>query len=179
MSAGRPRVVVLACLVGTALSVGGCAGSSVRAGASDYTADHALNAKAQLAADPMGAELADDPTYGGMKIVPRGIEVDVVGPESAAVTTAIAQARTTVPVQTRSVSHSWAALQALTGRLGTEQSSWRAKGVLLSMWGPDVSSNRVKIWHSTYDDAAAAALTATYGADWVAISRQPETGAAS
>jgi hypothetical protein len=32
-----------------------------------------------MIAEPLGAELQNDPTYGGVKIVPQRIEVDVVG----------------------------------------------------------------------------------------------------
>jgi len=75
---GKRRVVLLvAFLIGLSLSIAGCGRQSVGASASDYTTNQALNTKAQLATDPLGAELRDDPTYGGMKIVPRGIEVDV------------------------------------------------------------------------------------------------------
>jgi hypothetical protein len=179
MKAGTSVALLVACLVGPSVSIAGCGGASVRAGASDYTTKHALNTKAQLIADPLGAELQDDPTYGGMKIVPRGIEVDVVGRGSDALNSAIAQVKKSVPVQTKAVTHSWEALQALTSRLNQDQPKWRTKGVLLSMWGPDVSSNRVKVWLSKYDGAAAAALTAAYGADSVVVSRRSETGSGS
>jgi hypothetical protein len=178
MKAGK-RVLLVACLVGLSVSIAGCGGPSVRAGASDYTTNQALNAKAQLIADPLGTELRDDPTYGGMKIVPQGIEVDVVGRGSAALSAAVARVKKSVPVQTKAVRHSWEALQALTSRLNQDQPKWRTRGVLLSMWGPDVSTNRVEIWLSTYDSAAAATLTATYGADWVVVSRESETGSGS
>jgi hypothetical protein len=177
---GRRRVVLLvACLVGLSLSIAGSGRPSVSASASDYTTNQALNTKAQLAADPLGAALQDDPTYGGMKIVPRGIEVDVVGRGSDALSAAIAKAKKKVPVQTRAVKHSWEALQALTSRLNKDQPMWRSRGVLLSTWGPDVSTNRVEVWLSKYDGAAAAALTATYGADWVVVSRESESGSGS
>jgi hypothetical protein len=177
---GRRRVVLLvACLVGLSLSIAGCGRQSAGASASDYTTNHALNTKAQLAADPLGAELQDDPTYGGMKIVRQGIEVDVVGRGSDALSAAIAKAKKSVPVQTKAVKHSWQALQVLTSRLNKDQPMWRTKGVLLSMWGPDVSTNRVMVWLSKYDDAAAAALTATYGADRVVVSRESESGSGS
>jgi hypothetical protein len=80
---------------------------------------------------------------------------------------AITRAKKSVPVQAKAVGHSWMALQALTSRLNTDQPEWRTRGVVLSMLGPDVSSNRVEIWLSTYDRAAAAALMSTYGADCV------------
>jgi hypothetical protein len=179
MKAGERVVLLIACLVGPSLGIAGCGSPSVGAGASDYTKNHALNTKAQLIADPLGTELQDDPTYGGMKIVPQGIEVDVVGRGSDALSSAIAQVKKSVPVQTKAVRHSWEALQTLTSRLNQDQSTWRTKGVLLSMWGPDVSTNRVEIWLSKYDSAAAAALTATYGADWVVVSRESETGSGS
>jgi hypothetical protein len=148
----------------------------MRAGRSN---DQVLNTKAQLVAGPLGVDVADDPTYGGMRIVRQGIEVDVVGRPSPALSSAIAKVAKSVPVHRRTVKHSWGALQALTTRLDKDQPTWRARGVLLSIWGPDVASNRVEIWLSTYDAAAASALTTTYGAGWVVVSPVAETAVGS
>ncbi|MFL6098548.1 MAG: hypothetical protein ACJ71T_01180 [Actinomycetales bacterium] len=179
MRAGQRVLVLIACLVGLAVCVAGCGRSAVPGGAGDYTKNQALNTKAQLVAGPLGAALGDDPTYGGMRIVPQGIEFDVVGRASPALSSAIAQTNQTVPVQTRTVTHSWRALQGLTAQLNEDQPTWRTKGLLLTMWGPDVSTNRVKIWLSKYDSAAASILTKTYGAAWIVVSPESETGSGS
>jgi len=138
----------------------------------DYTKDNDANVRVQLLADQILADIADDPTFGGSRIVPSGLEVSVVGAPSAALSNTIATLRAQVSVATRPVTHSWQHLEELTTAINADKASWDRAGVSLSMWGPDYESNKVKIWLTAYSVAADHALVERYGSNEVVIDHE-------
>lgn len=138
----------------------------------DYAKDNDANVRVQLLADQLLANIADDSTFGGSRIVPSGLEISVVGTPSAALSSTIASLRVQVPVATRPVTHSWQHLEGLTTTMNGDQASWARAGVALSMWGPDYDSNKVKIWLAKYSPASEAALLQRYGTNEVVVDHE-------
>lgn len=138
----------------------------------DYSKDNDANVRVQLLAGQMLADLEDDPTFGGSRIVPSGLEVALVGAPSTALSNAIASLRSQVPVAKRPVTHSWQHLEELTTTINADQAAWARAGVALSTWGPDYDSNKVKIWLVKYSPASEASLLQRYGKDEVVIDHE-------
>jgi hypothetical protein len=69
----------------------------------------------------------------------------------------------------------WAQLEELTIKIAREAPGWQARGIILGRWGPEAESNRVVIQLRSPTEAAAQALYAAYGADWITVSPQPFT----
>jgi hypothetical protein len=163
--------------------VGGIAlgGASAVPSGPDYATDQAANFAAAAVSDRLQPVLSDvvlHPHFAGIQITPAGLEISLSGAATAAeqalaqdsaVQTAafaawkVPAGQGQVPVVFRPVPNSWATLNSLTGTLNADAASWAAKGVQLSSWGPDVSSNSVVVHLESYSDAAAAALTSKYG----------------
>jgi hypothetical protein len=74
------------------------------------------------------------------------------------------------------VPHSWAQLHALMIKIAGQGPRWRAQGIGLAQWGPDLSASKIVIRLRSYSAAAAARLRAAYGAGWVSVSSTPMTG---
>ena len=155
-----------------------------------------FNARAQAAADKIvnadqsavtGARsttmkpiaAVHDPSLLGISITRTGLEVSVAGAPSAALRRAIASQAGGVPVTIRVVQHSELQLEAVQARIKRDLAYWAKRGIRLSTWGPDLTSDKVSVTLAKYSAQAAAAITARYGAAWVAVSTQAVTVNAS
>lgn len=134
--------------------------------------DFSKNLEANLAAGNSSGQLALDlsrqPGFAGYRIVPYGIEVDVVGKPTAAdraivVRDAPQYRGKDIPIRFRSVRHSLRELQVLTERITADEAHWREQGIQLSSWGPEIESNTVQIMMAHYTKAYRDALIGYYG----------------
>jgi hypothetical protein len=73
------------------------------------------------------------------------------------------------------VAHTWAQLEELTIKIARDEPDWRAQGVILGRWGPSAELNKVLIELRSPTRAAAQALYAAYGEDWITVSPEPFT----
>jgi hypothetical protein len=115
-----------------------------------------------------------------MRITAAGLEIVLSGAPTEAARAAVAaaqadEARTfvayrvpastgPVPISFRVVAHSRAVLNGLTAQLTADAHRWNARGIALSSWGPDLSSDKVLVHLLHYSAAAAHELEAGYGA---------------
>ena len=67
------------------------------------------------------------------------------------------------------VPHAWAELDALARTIEDARHQWRARGIHLGTAGPDAAASKVIVTVANYHPAAASALTAAYGDDWVSV----------
>jgi hypothetical protein len=67
------------------------------------------------------------------------------------------------------VPHTWAELNTLAQMIDGAQGQWGARGVHLSSADPDAAASKVIVTLLAYHSAAANALTAAYGHDWVCV----------
>ena len=122
-------------------------------------------------------DLVNAPDYAGMQIVPGGVEIDLTGEPSAAVSAVLSGDQTffdskAIPVLIRHVARTQNQLQALADRLKSDQAAWNAQGITLTSWGPDIESNTVKLTLAHYTSDAEAALTSRYGAANISVLHQ-------
>jgi len=146
-----------------------------------------FNVRAQVAADQivnadeslytgkavaLGKPVAQehDGSIVGYAITASGLQIVVAGAPSAFLTRAIAKNRTGIPVAIRVVPRSAGQLAAVQARIGGDARYWKKRGVVISVWGPDLASDKVQITLTHYSRRAAAMLVARYGAAWVRIS---------
>ena len=66
------------------------------------------------------------------------------------------------------VPHTWAELDTLTRTIEAAKNQWRARGIRLSA-APDATASKVIVSLLPYVRAAADAVTAAYGPDWVSV----------
>jgi hypothetical protein len=137
-----------------------------------YSGTKADDERAAEVADKFHSALEQDPSFGGLAIVPNGMRVDVVGEPSATVNSAVAGMRKFVPVTTRPVKNSVKDLMKLTRQIDAD--SWKAKGILLSNWGPHENSNTVRVWLAQYTPEAEQQLIAVYGTERFSVSKRSE-----
>jgi hypothetical protein len=71
------------------------------------------------------------------------------------------------------VPHTWAELNALALKIEDAKDQWRARGVHLSAADPDAPASKVIVTLLAYSTAAANALTAAYGHDWISVVPSP------
>ena len=67
------------------------------------------------------------------------------------------------------VPHTWAELHALARTIEDAKAQWRARGVRLGTADPDAAASKVIVTMANYRPAAASALRAAYGDDWVSV----------
>jgi hypothetical protein len=67
------------------------------------------------------------------------------------------------------VQHSWMELNSLTLEIANDGTALRHRGIYLTQWGPDSSSNRVEIRLRSYSDDLERTLLDRYGAEWVTV----------
>ena len=185
------RTAVLVIAAGAVLAI--VPGVDVASAGLSSSLNYATNLQANRTAD-QAAELYEpaiehDATFGGLVITDSGLRMDVVkdGASTAGVALArsgtLTSARTNmaamVPVTLRMVNNSLADLQSLTATLDKAAETWKAKGVVMSSWGPDLDSNKVLVTLQTYSSDAAAQLIATYGSSVLAVSSSGESNTAS
>jgi hypothetical protein len=139
----------------------------------------ALSGKRVSALRPLSRQY--DTTIAGIAITAHGLQVSVAGHLSAVLAQAIRTEADGVPVTVKVVAHSQTQLEAVQARIGKDAAYWREHGVILSAWGPDLSSDKVLVSLAHYSARAAAAITVRYGSRWVQVSTaslvaQPSTG---
>jgi hypothetical protein len=130
----------------------------------------------------LAAEVADrltplirhDPTYAGLAIHGRGLQVWAVGGGSAKLRAAV-RAVTEVPVQIITARNSERTLTLLIRQVTHDAANLRKHDVDLSSWGPDVYLNKVVIHLKHYTPARAAYLVQRYGAVALMVSTESET----
>jgi len=71
------------------------------------------------------------------------------------------------------VPHTWAELTALAQAIEDARDQWRSRGVQLSGADPDAAASKVIVTVRAYRPAAAGALTAVYGDDWISVVPSP------
>jgi hypothetical protein len=170
------------CAVATALLAAGCA-SPAQVGAGprphpNYTSDTSANFFASTVAERLLKTIGKDPTYAGLAIRSFGLQVWAVGGGSPELRAAVA-AVDELTVRIADVRNNLHDMEVLTTRLSHDTKALRQRGIAMAMWGPDYSSNTVKVWLEHYTPGRAAYLVGRYGADLVTVSTESETGAAS
>ncbi len=173
---------MIGCAVATGLLAAGCA-SPAQLGAGptphpNYTSDTSANFFASTVAERLVKAIGKDPTYAGIAIRSFGLQVWAVGGGSQQLKAAVA-AVDELTVRIADVRNSLRTLQVLTTRLNHDTKALRQRGIAMAMWGPDYSSNKVKVWLENYAPERAAYLVGRYGADLVTVSTESETGGAS
>lgn len=151
----------------------GTPAGAVRTGV-DFSQDPAANGAASDLGQKLLAVLPSLAGYAGMQIVQYGIEVDVVGPPSAAIQAVVARDGAQyqgkpIPVRYRSVRHTEQELQAVEDRIEADQRYWQQRGIDLTASGIDINSNTVQISMAHYTKANRDALLARYGGGWVSV----------
>jgi hypothetical protein len=170
-------LLICVCFTGVTLSRGAPTANSLST--DDYSTDPDLNLTAQLVGEPVKEAFEKDETFGGVRIVPEGLEFSVVAGGSGALVAAIRQVGTKIPTRTRTVQNSWSALEAVSDQVTADQSQWDEKGVPVAMWGPDYDTNRMKVWLSAYSQASEESLLKRYGSDLLIVSKEAENGGPS
>jgi hypothetical protein len=92
-----------------------------------------------------------DASIVGMSIIAPGLQITVAHHASAALTQAIKDQADGMPVSIRIVDHSPAQLAAVQAKIGAHLKFWAARGIKLTAWGPDLSSDKVSVTRT--DDA--------------------------
>ena len=153
--------------------------------APNYSSDATANAIAAEAAQSLTASLSGSAGYAGIRISPGGIVVSLVGKPSAVTATTVRAVQTeaapalqaafsgvpALPVKYETVQRSEAKLDALANRILQDAPSWRAKGIVLSTWGPDPGTNTVLVSLATYSATSAELISKFYG-DAVSVNTQ-------
>ncbi|HET6208765.1 MAG TPA: hypothetical protein VFD94_00205 [Jatrophihabitans sp.] len=138
----------------------------------DFSRDQDANYAA--AQGNLYTDLEQFDSYAVAQIVRSGIEVELVGPPTAAIRAVVARddplyQGKPIPVSYRSVRHTRRQLQALVERIGADDHYLQQQGIQLSTWGADPDSNLVKITVAHYTKAYRDALIARYGREWVTV----------
>jgi hypothetical protein len=134
----------------------------------DFSQDQEANLAAGNSSGQLALDMSVQPGYAGYRIVPYGIEVDVVGKPTAAeraivVRDAPQYRGKDIPIRFRSVRYSEKELQALTQRISDDFGYWQQQGIRLTGWGPEIVSNTVQIDLAHYTPGYRDALRARYG----------------
>jgi hypothetical protein len=112
--------------------------------------------------------------YGGQETFSSGKLIVYVAPRNrTAFITAVRGAAAQYPATEYSltdVAHSWAQLNTLTDEIARQQPTWKARGIDLVRWGPDLGTNKVKAELRKYSASAERKLINTYGADLITVS---------
>ncbi|HJQ01663.1 MAG TPA: hypothetical protein VJ851_08685 [Jatrophihabitans sp.] len=121
----------------------------------------------------LSADLARFDNFAIAQIVSSGIEVDLVGPPTAAILAVVARddpqyQGKPIPVSYRSVRHTRRELEALIQQIEDDRAYWEKQGIQLTSWVYG-ASNLIEITLAHYTKAYGEALIARYGADWVTV----------
>jgi hypothetical protein len=135
--------------------------------------ESALSGQPATAARPLAAQY--DQTIAGMTITSTGLQISVAGTPTPSLLSAISADAGSVPVTIRTVPHSELQLVQVRKRIDADVSYWAARGIQLSTWGPDLATDKVRVVLADYTPAAASAITARYGAEWVTVATQSMT----
>jgi hypothetical protein len=133
----------------------------------------ALTGKPSTTMRPIAA--IHDHSLLGISITSTGLRVSVAGAPTAALRRAIESEANGVPVTLRTVAHSEAQLQAVQAKITHDLAYWTRRGIRITAWGPDVTSDKVSVTLATYSAGAAAEITGRYGGSWVAVSPEAIT----
>ncbi len=174
--------------VGLALAAGllatGCTGPEpvdttavlTASSSSSSSSSSALGITAELVRqnyDRLCAKIRRDPTYAGMALHGRGLQVWAVGGGSAKLRAAVA-AVDEVRVQIITARHSARDLSAVIRQLSHDRAALGHRGIELSSWGPDLYGNIVVVGLRHYSPARAAYLVQRYGADLLTVTPRSE-----
>lgn len=185
-------IAALGVVVGSGLWVAPADAMSI---SPDYSTSDSLNFAARAVAEALTEKVQGEAGFAGIQITNTGVELDHVGPPTTQVSEAIAAsagvaanlltsapgapADGRVPVVVRLVKRTLAQMASITGQIDTDQSRLKTEGIVLSSWGPDITSNTVVVHLSNYSPANAALITARYGdAVTVDASSQNASGSA-
>ena len=151
-----------------------------------------FNARAQAAADKIvnadqsaitGARsttmkpiaAVHDPSLLGISITRTGLEISVAGAATAALRRAIDTEADGIPVTIRVVRHSELQLEAVQARIKHDLGYWSKRGIHLSTWGPDLTSDKVSVTLAKYSAGRPRKLPRVTAPAWVAVSTQAVT----
>jgi len=157
----------------------------------DWAHDSKANFSALLTAQSLQG-LAEDPNFAGIAITDAGLEVSVTAGPTASQARLVTSVRSSefstlskipglpvsVPISFTTVKNSASELKALTDTLNSDSGAWAAKGVELSSWGPDNTTNTVVVHLVNYSTVTADELTAAYGAS-LTVANESEAAAGS
>jgi hypothetical protein len=105
----------------------------------------------------------------GMSITSSGLQVTVSGHESASLSKAISTQSDGMRVSIRVVPRSMTQLGAVQAKIAADKKFWASRGIDLTAWGPDLSSDTVRVMLADYSAAAAKKVIARYGREWVSV----------
>ncbi|HEV2887634.1 MAG TPA: hypothetical protein VGX49_12030 [Jatrophihabitans sp.] len=174
MASGGKRLSAIIAATIVVLSAAGGIGyaqlrhSPARPAGIDFSQDEAANYSAAQLGMRLMAHLPRIPEYAGLRIVPYGVEVDVVGEPSARMRAAVARDAvmyqgSEIPVRFRSVRYTEKELQAVVDRVTADMKELDKVGIRLSSCGIDIKTNKVMIELAHYTDAYRTVLLARYG----------------
>jgi hypothetical protein len=123
--------------------------------------------------DRLCAQIRVDPTYAGMALHGRGLQVWAVGSGSAQLRAAVAAVHQ-VRVQIITARHSAREMSAVIRQLSHDRPALKSRGIELSSWGPDLYANIVVVGLRHYSPARAAYLVHRYGADLLTVTPRSE-----
>lgn len=145
----------------------------------DFVNDPVANFAADVVSEDLQPALEVASNFVGQQTTAAGLQIDLSSAATAAQTVLIADEATkqvaslakfgidgstvTVPISVNVVPNSLATLQGLTSRLDADQAAWAAKGISLSSWGPDITSDSVVVHLQDYTADSAKQITAAYG----------------
>jgi hypothetical protein len=142
-------------------------------------ADNIANADESTSAKDSGLSIAAtaykplaknyDASLLGFSIVSSGLQVTVAGHASAALKQAISSQADGMQVSIRIVGHSMAQLAAVQTKIGADKNFLASRGIDLTAWGPDLSSDKVRVMLADYSVAAAKEILDRYGKQWVSV----------
>lgn len=139
-----------------------------------------LNITAALVSQELQSKFEDDSTFVGAAITAEGVQLSLTANptsvQSALIKTVdaneakllsalplIPASLVHVPISTRVVKNSLSTLLKLTADITGDRQKWADKGIEFSIWGPDLSENKVVIHVAHYTAAAAEDVESTYG----------------
>jgi hypothetical protein len=102
----------------------------------------------------------------------RDLVLAFAGEPSTSLRQQLEEAARPVHVEFRHVKHGWAKLRRLSDQVGRDADLWASHGADLSCWGPDWSSNKLRIGLVKYDPNVARSIEAHYGGDLVEVESQ-------
>jgi hypothetical protein len=144
--------------------------------ARDYWVTPGLNRLATMALEGFEEALKSDETYGGVEIQRPGVRFRYVGRPSAAFTAKLATLPASLDWELREAPNSYASLMHLTAELDKDYPMWVSKGVTMSSWGPNITTNHVSVtlaFSSVSYPLQASKLIRAYGKGMLQVSLKP------
>jgi len=144
------------------------AGHPARPAGIDFWQDPDANLAAGNSIGPLIDAMSREPGYAGMRILPYGYEIDLVGKPTAAERAAAARVAPryqgkTIPYRFRSVRYSEKELKAVMARIEADLDDLSKQGIHPSSWGIDLPSDTVQISLNHYTPHYRTILRARYG----------------